>query len=456
MKKIKIIICTAIFITASSVAQEKFNLDGFADKADKYMKALVHVGEFSGTVLVANKGEIIFEEGYDFASKRFNIPNSSDTKYRIGSMTKSFTAICILQLVEQGKLSLKDPVSNFIKDYPFGELIKIKNLLSHTSGIKRDLKFDDASKKYDLDELINMSKVDSLLYKPGTRMTYSNCGYVLLHKILEIVSNEPYESYVVQNVLKPLGLENTGIEDPLFPPVGLADGFGKGMDRNGNFGVKEIHMNSHGYSDAVGAMYSTPKDLMKFARQIGKSNVLKPETWSLALDPYLKDGPNGFKWGFGFNIYQGKKVKVINHNGRTDGFRGGYYQFLEDDLTMIILGNNSDAERGAIINAFQAIMSDEDYYQPKTYESISIDASKLDDYIGAYKTEDFPFKILKFQDDLYVKSHGDAPSKLIPFDLDSFYCKYFDLLIRFKRENEVVISSDWIYKNESVGAMKTD
>ena len=455
MNKITFTICILLICVTNSFSQKKeFNFSGFSEKADSYMKAVNSVGEFSGTILVAYQGEIKFHRGYGLASKRFNIPNSASTKFRIGSVTKSFTAISILQLVEQGKLALNDPLSKYIPDYPFADQIKIENLLSHTSGIRRDIKFADRTKTYKLEELITMSKIDSLLYKPGTKMSYSNCGYILLHYILEKLTGEKYENYVTKNVLQPLGLFNTGIEDPLSPPEGLADGFRNGEDKDGYFTYSEVHMSSHGYSDAVGAMYSTTEDLLKFCRQIGKSDILKQETWKLALQPFIKDAAPGYRWGFGFNIIEGKTVKVINHNGRTTGFRGGYFQFMEDDITVIILGNHMDAARGTILKAFQGMLLDRAYYQPKTHESIGSDDIAINDYVGNYKTEDFPFKISEFKNHLYVESHGDVPSRLVLYEKDAFFCKYFDLTLKFKRKKGKIIGCEWIYKNKPEQAVK--
>ena len=454
MKKITILLTLILFTFSHSFSQEKLDFENFSSKADAYMKAIHHVGEFSGVVLFAHKNEILFHKGYGLASKRFNQPNNVNTKFRVGSITKSFTAIAILQLVEKGLLSLKDPVSKFIKDYPFGDTIRIENLLSHTSGIKRDIKFEDENKKYSLKALVKMSEVDSLLYQPGEKMSYSNCGYILLQAILEDITKQSYRLYITQHVLKPLGLKNTGIEDPFFPPVHFADGYKSGTDYNGNFGLRETQMQSHGYSDGVGALFSTTEDLMLFCKQIGKSSILKPETWDLALSPFIKEPSNGYKWGLGFNIIQGKKYKVINHNGRTEGFRGGYFQFLNKDITCVILANNSDAARETIVRTFQAILNNKTYYIPEIHEPVSVKNEILNHYSGEYKTKDFPFEIIKFENKIFVKSHGDSPVELIPYKDNAFFCKYFDLILEFIRDNNKTIGANWIYKGQSQEAKK--
>ncbi|GGI57581.1 penicillin-binding protein [Winogradskyella haliclonae] len=437
------------------VAQEQkdFNFEEFVEKADSYMKAIENIGEFRGTVLVAEKGDIKFHKGYGMASERFDIPNGPQIKYRIGSITKSFTAICILQQVEKERINLDDPVDKYLPNYPFGAQIKIRNLLSHTSGLKRDIDFPDKTKNYPLSEQVRMTYVDSLLYSPGSKSTYSNGGYVLLHAILEKVSGMDYKSYVTKYVLEPMGLKQTGIEYTLMPPKGLADGYNNGSNRDGNYSIVMGYLQSHGYSDAVGAMYSTTEDLLKFCRQIGKSKILSEKSWKLALTPVVKN-KGGYNWGLGFNILKGKTTTAYNHNGRTTGFRGGYYQFNEDDVTIIILGNYNNAARETIVSAFQRILLDREYYQPTLHKVKDLPIKELKKYVGKYKTNDFQFEIFEFKNHLYVSSHGDAPARIENFGEDAFFCKYFDLELKFKREKNRIIGCNWVFKETSMPAKK--
>lgn len=455
MKKTLFILCLSWLGMVQIIAQEQkeFNFEGFSEKAHEYMNSIESIGEFRGTVLVAEKGNIKFHKGYGMASERFGIHNAPNIKYRIGSMTKSFTAICILQQVDQGNINLEDPLAKYLPDYPFGKEIKIKHLLSHTSGLKRDIDFPDNTKKYPVKDLVKMTHVDSLLYTPGSKSTYSNGGYVLLHAVLEQVSGVDYETYVTEHVLEPMGLKNTGIENPLLPPKRLADGYNNGVDNHGNYAIVEGYLQSHGYSDAVGAMYSTTDDLLKFSRQIGKSKVLSKKSWALALTPVIET-ERGYNWGFGFNIMKGKTATVYNHNGRTTGFRGGYFHFKEDDVTVIILGNYNNAARETILSAFQRMLLGKQYYQPTQYIAKEIPSVDLKAYVGTYKTDDFPFEIFEFENHLYIRSHGDAPALIQNFDTDAFFCKYFDLELKFKRESNRVVGCDWVFKEMSLQATK--
>ena len=433
-------------------APQQPQLSNFKNKVEAYTDAFVNSNLFSGSILVAHKNKILFEKGYGWASRRFQIPNGKEIKYRTGSVTKSLTAICVLQLIEKGKLSLEDPLSKYLPDYKHGERIKIKHLLSHTNGIKRDIKFPEV-KTYNLEELVELSRVDSLLYQPGTKMTYSNCGYVLLEYILEKVTGEKYETYLQKNVLQPMQLDEMGIEHPAFPPVNFADGFVVGINNEGILAIGEAPDSRDNYSLAVGSLYATSPSLWKFCRQIGKSDVLSPESWKVALSPF--DTPSrGYKWGYGFNIYESNGLKVINHNGRTTGFRGGYFYYPEWDLCIIILGNNSNADRGPIVDAYEKMLCGKDFYQPELLSPIEVDKKELAKYIGEYKTQQFSFKVIQKKDGLFVVSHGDPPTRLTPFAKDAFYADFFDLKLLFKRENGIIIACEWTYLGRPVEGKK--
>ncbi len=452
MKSILLTTIGWIVVSFGCGQSNQFDRTEFSKRADDFMEALVNRTEFSGTVLVAYQGEIIFNKGYGLASRRFDIPNDEFTKFRTGSIGKSFTAVLILQCIEQGLLSLDDYLKSYIPEYPFADQIQIKHLLSHTSGIKRDIKFPNKTDVWSLDELIEFSKVDSLLYEPGTKMTYSNCGYILLHRILEMATKKDYETLVNEKILQPLGMEETGIEHPLTPPLKLADGFALGMDGNGYTSTAEQFLISHQYSDAVGAIYSTPRDLLKFINQIGQPGLLSEETWVKATTPFNKEGRR-HRWGFGFNTIEMKSRKFINHNGRTTGFRGGYFSDKDNKLDIIILANHADAEREVIAHTFLKIMEGNKYYQPKVIKRYTSETG-LEQFTGIYETDSFEFEMQLIGDKLYVVSHGDPPTETVQVDENTFYCKYFDLNLYFQNKDGSIIGCEWEYRGSKTLAKR--
>jgi len=165
--------------------------------------------QFNGSVLVAKDGQILFSKGYGFSDHEKQIQNSSDTLYNIASLTKSFIAVSILQLEEQQLLSTNDPLSKYISDFPDGNLIRIHHLLSHSSGIPEILKVLDSGKPYTPNDIINLMKEKQLDFKPGSKYSYSNTGYLILGYILEKVSGVSYPDYVKQHIFDPANMKNT-------------------------------------------------------------------------------------------------------------------------------------------------------------------------------------------------------------------------------------------------------
>ena len=181
-------------------------------------------GQFKPTepgcaVLIAKKGQIIYERGFGSADRELNVPLKPEMIFRLGSVTKQFTAVAILQLMEQGKLSLQDSIQKFIKDFPYkGYKITIENLLTHTSGIKEYTQLDLPDpfirrKDFTPKQIIDLFKNEPFDFQPGTKFKYSNSGYFLLGYIIESVTNKTYKDFVEENIIKPFGLTNTYYDD---------------------------------------------------------------------------------------------------------------------------------------------------------------------------------------------------------------------------------------------------
>src|SRR5687768_17919018 len=213
---IKALIVGVFLVTGSfnvACAQAK------VDKLDKLISAYAEYGKFNGSVLVAEKGKVIYKKGFGLADMEWNIPNQPDTKHRLGSITKQFTAVAIMQLVEQGKLKLDVPISSWLPDYPkkSGDVITIHHLLTHSSGIPNMTSFpgffkDVMRNSYSPVQLVNISADSTLQFKPGERFAYSNSGYLLLGYIIEKVTGKSYEQVLQENIFTPLKMNNTGYD----------------------------------------------------------------------------------------------------------------------------------------------------------------------------------------------------------------------------------------------------
>src|SRR5690606_17204118 len=210
-----VVVTGLVLLTSFNVAQAQTK----ADKIDKLVSTYAEYGKFNGSVLVADKGNVIYKKGFGLADMEWNIPNQPDTKHRLGSITKQFTAVLIMQLVEQGKLQLHVPVTTWLPDYPKknGDIITIHHLLTHTSGIPNMTScpgfIKDVSRNaYTPAQLVKISADSTLEFKPGERFAYSNSGYLLLGHIIEKVTGKSYEQVLQEHILTPLGMTNTGYD----------------------------------------------------------------------------------------------------------------------------------------------------------------------------------------------------------------------------------------------------
>ena len=202
---LQLLFSTAIF------AQSK------AEKIDELMNKYEEYKQFNGSLLVAENGEVVLKKGYGLANMEWNIPNGTDTKHRVGSITKQFTSMLIMQLVEEGKVELDKPITTYLKDYPkeTGDQVSIHHLLSHTSGVPNMTSFpgffEDMSRDpYSVKELTEIFADSSLVFKPGEKFAYSNSGYILLGAIIEEVTGKSYEEVLHERILDPINMNDTG------------------------------------------------------------------------------------------------------------------------------------------------------------------------------------------------------------------------------------------------------
>src|SRR3569833_1060640 len=196
-------------------------------KIDRIMHTLVKDKNFSGVVVVAKDGKPLYKKAFGFADFENHLPNRLDTKFCIGSYSKVFTAAAIMKLQELGKLNISDKLNKYISDFPQADKITIIDLLQHTSGIKREqIDDDEASRKhYTTAEIIDSLKKYPLDFEPGTKQSYSNGGYAVLARIVEIASGKSYAKFLKENIFNPAEMQNTLDYNSLFPAKNTAKGY---------------------------------------------------------------------------------------------------------------------------------------------------------------------------------------------------------------------------------------
>ena len=272
----------------------KVSAQTMPQEIDELLKAYANQGSFNGTALVAQKGKVLLEKGYGPRNISSNTFNDSNTIFPIASLTKQFTATVILQLQEKGKLSVQDKLSKYFPDYPNGENISVENLLTNTSGIHN---FNDADfmskigeKSIPKDSLLDLFKNLPLDFKPGEKFGYSNSNYVLLGLIIEKVTGKSYYQVLQENILKPLGMNQSGFDFASLKSTKKAMGYLIWSKQT----KRPAPVIDSSVSYAAGAMYSTVADLYKWDQALYTNRVLRDSSLQKAFTPYINH--YGYGW----------------------------------------------------------------------------------------------------------------------------------------------------------------
>ena len=372
------------FVTSSSAQAPR---PGALDQAtlerriDEFVAAHMKAHEFTGTVLLAKDGKPVFLKSYGYANREWRIPNTPDTKFSIGSITKSFTSVLIMQLREQGKLKLEDSVCLYITRCPdTWKPVNLHHLLTHTSGIPSYTSIGAWAQKrtmpHTTDQVMDYVRDLPLQWTPGERYAYNNSGYFLLGMVIEKVTGRKYEEALKALILTPLGLTDTGYNwpGPIIPKraAGYA-GRGEAV-RN----AAPIDM-QHPF--AAGAIYSTAADMLKWEQALYGETLLPEAAKTLMWTPVLQN--YGYGWDIEASSPQTFGHARVGHTGGGYGFGAVLTRVPEPRLTVIVLGNTESAPESAIVNGILAIY----YGQPYTIPPppLVLEPAVLDKYAGRYE-----------------------------------------------------------------------
>jgi len=314
---------------------------------------------FSGAVLVADKGEVIFQAGFALANQEWKIPNTTDTKFRLASVSKQFCSLIVMQLVQEGTVQLDDTITDHLADYrpDTGDKITLHHLLAHQSGIpdftaSYDYRTTISRLKFDPDEFIKLHCSGDLANQPGTIYSYCNAGYVILGRIIEKVTRKTFEQNLEERIFQPLGMKNSGYDRSRNVIEKRASGY-----TYGPFGFENaefVEMDSS--PGAAGALYSTVEDMFLWDRALYTDQLLQKQYRELMFTPNsdvpeveAAGGRPRSNYGYGWQIFTRshpvtkRRTKIINHGGAINGFRAMEHRLVEDDAFVIVLCNQGDA-----------------------------------------------------------------------------------------------------------------
>ncbi|MET0944776.1 MAG: serine hydrolase domain-containing protein [Flavobacterium sp.] len=422
MKKIVFTLCLLTAIIFKTQSQE------LPQKIDSLLLSYAKINRFNGTALVYKKGKVILEKGYGYQDIKNKVPNTPNTIFQVGSITKQFTATVILKLAEENKLTLQDKLTKYFPDYPRGNEITIEHLLSHTSGIyeyfRNPLYHQWKEKKLlTKEDRIALFKDKPMDFNPGTAFSYCNSGYELLGLIIEKITHKPYERVVDEMILKPLKMVDSG-----FDFIGLKSSL-KAKPYSLYSKDKTIEAIPWDFTStyAAGSLYSNAKDMYLWHQGLLKGKIIKRESLEKAYTPLL----NGY--GYGWWIESLYDKRIVAHGGNVDGFTSQFTRVPEDDICIVLLNNTYNHEIETIGNSILAILYNKPY---KILDGISLSNDSLKKYEGAYEVNsDYHVIISIAENRLYAQINNEPKFELFAQNSESFFSKEEDLRMKFKSDN---------------------
>ncbi|WP_297798267.1 serine hydrolase [uncultured Eudoraea sp.] len=428
-----------------------FNLQAqeLEKKVDSYLAPLVSSGDFYGTVLFAKEGNIELVKGYGFANLEHRVENTSETIFHIASVNKPITAVGVMNLHENGMLNIDDTVAKHLNDYPKGDSITIKQLLSQTSGIPSYNSFPDygeySKRENSLKNVVDWFKDEDLLFEPGSKYGYSNSNFVLLAYIIENVSGMTYQNFMENNIFEPLDMNNT----KPFSYDEIIENRAEGYDpANTASGLKKTGFYNNSIKIGSGALYSTVGDLLKLDQALYTEDILSEETKKLM---FTSIGEN--EYGLGWGIWKRFDKNKHDHDGASPGSVAYFSRYPDEKVTIIFLGNINTGAFNRMKYNLAAIYFNKEYEIPEPKKYIFLDEDSLKQYEGRFEFENGSFFDLKVKEGalrFLWRGRGELGYLLSPLGDGKFYMRARGDQIEFKPNG----SGTDVYYTERSGTSK--
>lgn len=380
-------------------------------------------------VIVVQGGEVLLRVGRGMANLELNVPIEPDMVFRIASITKQFTAVSILMLTEQGKITLDDPITRFFPDYPTqGHHITIKHLLNHTSGIKSYTNmpewFSRIRQDVSVAEMIDFFKEQPMDFAPGEKMSYCNSGYVLLGAIIEQVSEQSYADFLQQHIFTPLGMTQSGYDEAARIIPKRAAGYVPASD-----GYKNAPYLSMTQPFAAGALLSTVDDLARWDAALYTEQLLSQATLQQAfVKTELADGSFA-DYGLGWELSSYKGHPIVEHSGGIPGFTTFGLRLPEDRVYVAVLSNSMRLGAAELASRIAALVIGQPLIDPTPIE---LEPADWQQFVGTYQTKDDEvWTAVEENGRLSFQLGQSPPTELVPFAPNAFFCKSMPLLHLF-------------------------
>jgi CubicO group peptidase (beta-lactamase class C family) len=437
-KGLKLLIAGPLLATLFSVCI--FAAQAPSHEADALFENLIKSDDAGIAVLVSQNGKILFEKAYGMADREHAVAAHVKTRFRIGSVTKQFTAAAILKLQEQGKLSVNDKLSKYFPNFPGGSEVTLQHLLTHTSGIHdytdRTNFTTDATNAISIEALIESFKHEPYNFDPGARWLYDNSGYVLLGCVVERVSGTSYAAFLQKHFFQPLGMADTGVDESSRPPMHEALGYSyaKGqysctvsLDPSWTFGT--------------GDLFSTVEDLNKWNEAVFNGRVLKPASLKSAFTPARtsenKDDDSGDGYGYGWFISKWRGLLEISHGGYLPGFNSFLLRIPSEKFTVIVLANSGPGAHGVVPDTLGQDLVEiylRDKLLPLPEPNNTVSPKVFAALVGRYTFRGQMFSVSTDGTHLFGQFDGESKIELFPTSETEFFWKVVYARIKFVKD----------------------
>jgi CubicO group peptidase (beta-lactamase class C family) len=408
-------------------------------RVDEYMQAEMRVNGFSGTILVARKGTPIVARGYGLANAEWDVPNTPRTKFRLGSITKQFTSMAVMQLQQQARLKVEDPICQYLATCPdTWKAITIHHLLTHTSGIPS---YTNSSSYVatmmvpkTVEQMVAGFRDLPLEFEPGAQYKYNNSGYFLLGVLIEKVTGHPYERVLREQIFTPLGMKDSGYDTSgRILPMRAA-----GYSRQGSEIVNAPFLDMV-QPFSAGALYSTVEDLLKWDQALYTDQLLPAAARTAMFTPFKNDYAYG--WQAPAPSPQTFGRKQVAHGGGINGFSTMIIRLPDENITSIVLSNVQQAATNRIARDLLAILLDQPYRVAVARTVATVDPKMYDGYVGQYQlAPTFILTVTREGDRLMTQATGQAKLEVFPESETKFFLKVVDAQITFVKDERGTVT----------------
>jgi len=401
------------------------------DKISEYLELYTKLWSFSGSIIAINDGEVLFKKAYGYANIEHKVKNTTETKYRIWSITKQFTAAAILILEERGLLRVEDSLKKYFPDcIELSPNITIHHLLTHTSGIFNYSNLPDSHKTFQRmchkkSDLIKMFLSKPLNFEPGTQWEYSNTGYYLLGMLIEKLSGKSYSEFLTENIFIPLGMFNTSVDDDKKIIENMASGYY--LNSNDLIHCNYINMD---LMLSSGGIYSTVEDLFIWDKALNSDKLLSRKSIEKMNTPYKNN------YGYGVFIETNNNRRVVQHSGGCEGFLTEIHRYVDNNFAVVILSNYGFTAVNKLCNEITSIAFGEKYEMPKKPEVFPISDNVLENYLGVYEEDGFKLELKKENNDIFLVIDDEYILPTYPISNDTLHHTWIDEEYTFTKDDE--------------------